>query len=121
MIIKINERDYELHFGWAFLKYANKANGLEVEGMNVGVGGMTKLELGANLSDPETLLVSLKAGLASEQHQPSNRELEQFIESKIEDDTYHEFYKELWQEVKKAPVLSQAVRGKSKAQKMNLI
>ena len=121
MIIKINERDYELHFGWAFLKYANKANGLEVEGMNVGVGGMTKLELGANLSDPETLLVSLKAGLASEQHQPSNRDLEKFIETKIEDDTYQEFYTELWQEVKKAPVLSQAVRGKAKAKNLNLI
>lgn len=121
MIIKIGEREYELHFGWAFLKYANKVNGLEVEGMSVGVGGMTKLELGANLLDPETLLVSLKAGLASEKHQPSNADLESFIERKIEDGTYQEFYKELWNEVKKAPVLSQAVRGKAKATNLKLI
>lgn len=121
MIIKIGEREYELHFGWAFLKYANKVNGLEVEGMSVGVGGMTKLELGANLLDPETLYIALKAGLASEKHQPSNTDLERFIEDKIEGGTYEEFYTELWEEVKKAPVLSQAVRGKTKASQMNLI
>ena len=121
MIININNRDYELHFGWAFLKYANKANGLEIEGMSVGVGGMTKLELGTNLLDPETLYIALKAGLASEPHQPSNADLERFIEEKITDGTYEEFYTELWKEVKKAPVLNQAVLGKTKAIEMNLI
>ena len=121
MIIRINERDYELHFGWAFLKYANKINGLEVEGVNIGVGGMTKLELGANLLDPETLYLSIKCALASEPHQPSNADLERFIEAKIEDGTYEEFYTDLWKEVKKAPVLNQAVRGKTKAIEMNLI
>ena len=121
MIIKINGRDYELHFGWEFLKYVNKVNGLQVEGVNVGVGGMTKLEFGANLLDPETLYIALKAGLASEKHQPSNSELERFIEEKIEDGTYEEFYTDLWKEVKKASVLDQAVRGKAKASQMNLI
>ena len=121
MIININNRDYELHFGWAFLKYANKINGLEVEGLNIGVGGMTKLELGANLLDPETLYLSIKCALASEQHQPSNADLERFIEEKITDGTYEEFYTELWKEVKKAPVLNQAVLGKAKASQMNLI
>lgn len=111
MKIKINGTDYELHFGWAFLRHANNHYGLEAEGVNTQTGGMVILMAGASMKDPDSFLKLVKCGLASEQSQPTNSELEGYVEKLIEDGKYQETFDQLIEEIKKRPILNQATAG----------
>lgn len=108
MNITINGVTYELHFGWAFLKHANEFFGLEAEGINTKAGAMPILMAGASMKDPVALMNLIKCGLASERTQPSNKELEDYIEELIEKDLFEETFDELLGNIKKRPLLQKA-------------
>lgn len=115
MILTINSKEYPLHFGFAFLKYINKHNGLEVEDMNMGVGGMQKLTVGMSMNDPETLITIIKGATDTEKQKPSDSELESYLMEIIENESYSDVFAELETEIKKQPILSQAMKQKNQA------
>lgn len=121
MVITINQKEYELHFGWAFLRYMNKNSGFEVEEISMDTGGLPKLTLGAELQDPETMVKIIKAGTDTEKQKPSNLEIEQYVETLIMEENYSDVFDEMWEEIKKQPLLAQAMKGKNKAAKMKLM
>lgn len=109
MKINISNQEYELHFGMAFLREANKIASLNYAGMDINAGGLPILMAGAGLKDPDVLVKLIKCGLASEKHQPVNAEIDLFVEGLIEKDEYIKFYQQIIDEIKKQPVLRQAM------------
>ncbi|HEK9115249.1 TPA: hypothetical protein TUW68_000599 [Streptococcus equi subsp. zooepidemicus] len=111
MEITVGKKTYDLVFGFDFLKYANKHRAIEMDGVGIGAGSMTKIEAGSAFKDPEVLLFILKCATSTENSKPSNEELEKFIEEAIVNGTYIGFYDEVVAEIKKDAVLQQAIAG----------
>lgn len=117
MEIKINDKNIELHFGWGFLSYVNKNNGVVMEGVNSGVGGMALLNAGVAMKDPETLLLILQAGTVTERTAPQVGDLQVFIETLIENGEYGSFFDEVAEEMGKNSLLRQAMNGNQAIEK----
>lgn len=94
MVIEIGGKEYELHFGWDFIETINKINGIEVKGMSMNTGGVSMLDAQLDMNDPIALKKAIQAGTSTEKRKPSVKDIQDFIESLIEDeneDAYEEF------------------------------
>ena len=111
MKITISKQEYELHFGMAFLREANRIASVSYAGMDINAGGMAILMAGAGLKDPDVLVKLIKCGLASETHTPTNIEIDLFVEGLIEKEDFDSFYNQILDEIKKQPVLMQALKA----------
>lgn len=110
VLVNIDNKDYELHFGWGFLEYANEVFGAEAQGQKTNIGGMFNLYTGATIQDPATLVHIIKAGTVTERQKPSNKGITEFIEGLLEEDgAYEDLYTEIWEEIAKKPLLRKAL------------
>jgi hypothetical protein len=83
--------------------------------MGMGVGGMQKLTVGISMNDPETLITIIKAATDTEKQKPSDAELESYLMEVIENETFEEVFNELETEIKKQPILNQAMKQRNQA------
>ena len=95
----------------AFLREANRLSSMNYAGMAINAGGMPILMAGAGIKAPDVLVKLIKCGLASETHAPTNIEIDLFVESLIENDEFDSFYNQMLDEIKKQPVLMQAIKA----------
>lgn len=107
MQVTINKKDYELNFGFGFLEYLNNNFGVVTDNFQTKAGGLLLLQTGLELKDPTALAKVLKAGLITENSVPTQKDIEQFINDLAEKGKkdYLEFYNEVHDELKKAPLL----------------
>lgn len=112
MKIKLNEKEFELHFGFEFLKEINNSMGvvIEVEGqeINTRTGGLTYLDAGLESYDPVSLIKAIKAGTCTLSSKPSTKDLERYVEDLLvtNTDEYVQLVEELKEEIKKQPMLT---------------
>lgn len=104
MNIKIDDVEYELHFGWDFIEYLNDKNGVVVEGLKMDTGGLTKLTGQLDLGDPIALRLAIQAGTNTLRSKPSKRGIEKYIEGLIESGEYESFLQELQEKLEKNPL-----------------
>ena len=121
MKITINTREYTLAFGFDFLDYLNKNNSMtvEVDGKNVSTGLGGAGLLGNTLANklPSTLKLIIKAATAHSDFKPSNKDLDEFVNSLIKVETdddgnvtydeseYNNLFDEVLEELKKQPLV----------------
>ena len=121
MKITINTREYTLAFGFDFLDYLNKNNSMtvEVDGKNVSTGLGGAGLLGNTLANklPSTLKLIIKAATAHSDFKPSNKDLDEFVNSLIKVETddngnvgydeseYNNVFDALLEELKKQPLV----------------
>lgn len=80
MILKINEKEYNVHFGIQFIRELDKKNFLEEKGAKFGAG----LELKATALysyDTVALAEILYAGTCTERTRPAMNEIDRYIEN----------------------------------------
>lgn len=105
MVINVDGKEYELIFGWDFLEEVNKRMGISVNGLEVEQGGYIKLNSAVLTKDPISLVDIIQSATNTERQKPSKIGIQRFIEEKSIDGTYSEFYDELYDEIKKQPLL----------------
>jgi len=111
MDVKINNKEYTLHFGWDFLEFINDVRGAEIkangQGINTKTAGLSFLEAGLESKDPTAVRDAIKAGLSTEKSKPSNEDVEDFVKQKLvkTPKQYKDFVEELHEEIKKEPML----------------
>lgn len=112
MQIKINEKTYDLYFGWDFLEQINNQLGFEmdVEGQAIKTktGGMNFLEMGLSQYDPITVVKVIKAATNTLKAKPSTKDIQGHIEELIggEVNDYTNFVDELHNSIKKDKLLN---------------
>ena len=92
MVITIANKDYELRFGFDYIEYINKVNSMEAQGINLSIGGMKFLMVGIQDKTPSSLRRIIRGATITERSQPSNANLDSFIEELIESGEYDDFY-----------------------------
>lgn len=111
MIVKIANKEHELHFGWSFLDRINTTFGIKVEEgeqeINTRTGGLAFMHSGLEANDPTAVLKVIQAGTNTEKQQPSVVNIQKFVEDKLinEPKEYKKFVKELNDTIKKEPML----------------
>lgn len=116
MIITINEKEYELHFGWDFIEEINKLNGVEVQGMAMNTGGVTMLDAQLEMNDPVAVKKAVKAGLSTAKSKPSIQEIEDYVVDMIERDEYDDFLNNLKKKLSTQPLTKIAMDKDKKNQ-----
>lgn len=101
MIININEKDYELYFGFDFIDYVNQVNSMETQQINLKLAGMKLLAGGIAEKTPSSLRTILKGAMITLKQKPKNQDLDKFIEDLLNEDKYDSFYDEIVMELGK--------------------
>lgn len=114
MMIELDGKEYELHFGWDFIEVLNQLNGVVVQGLEMNTGGITKLVGQLDLGDPIAVRLAIKAGTNTYKSKPSTRSIEKFIEELIENDEYDNFLEQLQDEFGKNPLTKIALEKEAK-------
>lgn len=96
MIIKINEKDYTLRFGFDFIDYCNNNAGLTTQGVNLGISGVKMLAVGIADKSPSSFRTIIKGATVTERQKPSNEEIENYVNSLLDNE---EEYEKLYDEV----------------------
>lgn len=109
MQVTINKKDYTLHFGLKFLEAINKKRGMTYEGMNLGYGGLSLLNSGLAMKDPLALVDVIRAGLVTSKKQPTEGEIEGFLEELCLGDNYDAFYDSVLTNLKKLSFIQKAM------------
>lgn len=104
MMVEIENKEYELHFGWDFIEVLNELNGVVVQGMAMNTGGLTKLVGQLDLGDPIAVRLAIQAGTSTYASKPSKKGIEKYIEGLIEADEYDSFLELLQKEFEKNPL-----------------
>lgn len=119
MKIEVNGKEYELYFGLEFLQLITEEFGLSPQVKGIDIPLQVK---GANLAvvkleqkDFVAVHKILRFALNTYKSQPSNKELEEFLnnlltESTKEDDKYGDFVEELNENIKKIPAVAYELR-----------
>lgn len=116
MNLKINGKDYEIRFGFAAIDYLDKQYFVEASGIKLGQGiGMAYTYL--NGQSPVAIFHVIKAGVITEKQQPSDNEIEEFVEEYAEKDGLNKLFKELASELKKQPLTKATVAAYDKSTK----
>lgn len=111
MEIKIKDKAYPLHFGWAFLEEVNKVFGVTVEAegqeINTRTAGLPFLMNGLATYDPVVVLKAIKCATVTERSKPATLDLQDHLEKLLIEDAkgYKAFVDEMHAEVKKSPLL----------------
>lgn len=111
MIIKINNEDYKLNFGFDFLATLNalyyvKVNGVEFNnGLNMALSGLVD-------DDPEALVKIIMSAVSTSDRKPSKVQIQEYIiqEAEEREDGLESLTKEFLEEVKKQPLLKAKVK-----------
>lgn len=101
MILIINGKEYPLRFGFAAIDYLDKIYYLEEAGVKLGQG-IPLLVSNLVSENPLALFHAYRAGMITEKSQPSNAELEVYLEGLAEEDKLDELFKEVIDELKKS-------------------
>lgn len=113
MQLEINGKEYPLHFGMDFIDEVEKVEGMKMEAegmeMNIGTGGMSKLNNKLASYHPSGLRTVIKAGTITERQKPSNAEINQYIEYLAETDDYEDLFDEIVEELGKKPLVLKAL------------
>lgn len=109
MKITIGGRDYTLRFGLGFLREMNKLHSAELEGMATGYGAMTLFNAGRAMKDPLAFANVIKAGTVTENHKPSNAEIEAYLEDLEVSGAYDETFEAIFDALKGSPLLKKAM------------
>lgn len=83
MNLKINDKDYELHFGLDFIAHLNKKHTSYENGYELG-RGIYNAVIQIQNADPTILVDLIEAATITEPQKPTREQIKQFIES-IED------------------------------------
>lgn len=110
MILTINGKNYELHFGLGFLAKMNEMKPVEIHGMKTGYGSLALLNIGQALGDPLAFYDLVKAATAEAPQKPSNEELEAYLTQLIVENRLETVFGEILAEVKKSPILVYAMK-----------
>ena len=114
MVVKIKEKEYELHFGFKFIEQANNERGLVVGAgddggmaINTKTQGIQMLTTGLDSYDPVAVRDVIRFGTNTERSKPRVSDIEDYIESLAsKGDPYFDFVDELSDEIKKQPLLN---------------
>ena len=102
MVININGKDYRMYFGFDFIDYINQKDGLSAQGLQLGLMGTRLLTVGLDGKQPSALRTIVKAGTVTLPQQPSNQDIELWINELIEDgNKYDEIFEEIIEELGK--------------------
>lgn len=112
MQLTINNKNYTLYFGLGFLDEINKRQSLVIDNLPTGYGGMSNLYVGLLTDDPSVVVTIIKAATAQALQKPSNEELELFLEHKEEVGEFDKLANDLFEEIKKSPLLRKAMNSK---------
>ncbi|WP_243343553.1 tail assembly chaperone [Anaerococcus sp. AGMB09787] len=99
MNIKINNKEYDLYFGFDFIDYINNNSSLSVQGMQIGLGGVQMLSLGITNKTPSTMRLIIKGATNTLNSKPSNADIEEYISDLIVANKYDEVFDSLVQEL----------------------
>lgn len=118
MILKINNEDYKMDFGFDFLAKLNdfyyaEAGGIRLnQGLNMAVIGLLD-------EDPEALVVIIMAGLATSDRKPSKKDIENFLieEADKNEEGLNDLFGVFMDEIKKQPLLKGKVKKQLKQMK----
>ena len=101
MILTINNKDYDLYFGFDFIDYVNNASGLAFQGVQLGIAGTKLLMTGIGDKSPSAFRTMVKAATNTLKSKPSNDELENYIIELIEGEKYDEVFDDFLMELGK--------------------
>lgn len=99
MNIKINNKEYDLYFGFDFIDYINNNSSLSVQGMQIGLGGVQMLSLGITNKSPSTMRLIIKGATNTLNSKPSNADIEEYISDLIVANEYDKVFDSLVQEL----------------------
>jgi len=111
MILNIGNREYELRYGIKFIETLDRLYKQDLEGIEFGLG----IEMAVpylNMQRPTALMNVIKAGTAHLNSQPSNSDIETFLEELATNDIdkYEELYKEAIESMEQSPFLKSHVK-----------
>ena len=106
MEITINDKTYPLTFGFDFIDYVNRENGMEADGMKTNIGGAAMLNASMAGRLPSSLRLLIKGGTCNLKQKPSNKDIDAFIDEIAEDDeAYDALFDEIQDELGKRPAI----------------
>lgn len=117
MVIEIDGKEYELHFGWDFIETMNQLNGLVVEGMHMNTGGLFLLEGQLEMGDPIAVVKALQGGTSTYASKPSKKGLQKYIEQLMEKDEYEDFLSGLLEQLNTQPITKATIKSQEKQMK----
>lgn len=102
MILKLGNRDYEIRFGIAALKFLDEVYKIEVQGVGFGYG-LQSLITSLQMLNVLAIVNFIKAGTATEAQKPKDLDIENFI-GNLTDEEFDNIFKEALEEIKKQPL-----------------
>lgn len=114
MVIEIDGKEYELHFGWDFIETMNHLNGIVVEGVHMNTGGLYMLQGQLDMGDPIAVLKALQGGTSTYASKPSKKSLQKYVEELIANDEYDDFLKELLTLLDTQPLTKAVIKNQEK-------
>lgn len=106
MEIEINGKNYPLTFGFDFIDYVNKENGMAADGIKTNIGGAAMLKASMAGRLPSSLRLLIKGGTCNLKQKPSNKDIDAFIDEIAEDDdAYDALFDEIQEELGKRPAI----------------
>lgn len=118
MNLTINDKDYPLTFGLAFLDFVDNRSGMkmDVDGqeVNTGIAGMGMLKSKLATYSPTALVTVIKGATATERQKPSNKDIEAWMDDLIGDDNgdeYYNIYDEIVSEMGKSRLVKVSSKG----------
>lgn len=110
MNITINNKEYELSFGFDFLDYLNENYSIKMEAgghtMSSGLGGARMLASALETEAPTAVYRTIKAATAHLSQKPSNKDVEDYLNELYSDDEKpKKLIKDIKKELKKQPAV----------------
>ena len=106
MEIEINGKNYPLTFGFDFIDYVNRENGMEADGVKTNIGGAAMLNAGLQGRMPSSLRLLIKGATVTLPQKPSNKAIEQYIDELADDDdAYNAVFDSVEEELGKRPAI----------------
>src|SRR5690625_951677 len=118
MKLTIGQKEYELKFGLKFLRELDKAYVQKIEGMEFSMG-LQQANIYLNMKHPDALNKVIKSGLSHLNSQPSNDDVEAFLEETYESGKEVKLLNDIQKAMEQAPFLKQQIKEMKKEQEKN--
>lgn len=116
MKLKINDQEYELHFGLKFINTLDNIYTQEISGVKFGMG-VEMMNTYLAMKHPQALLNVIKAGTSHLNSKPTEKDIENHLEKLAVEDKLNDLFDEVQETAKQAPFLKHKMKQMEKAQK----
>lgn len=104
MILKINEKEYTIRFGFGAIDYLDKQYAIESQGVKVLGQGIQQVYTYLGMESLISLYHAIRGGTITEKSQPSEEDIEIYASELAEKGELSKLFAELIDELKKQPL-----------------